>query len=247
MCLFPIHLLQELSGNVDHFCALENLKVGLEINEQQMNLALESIDLHNLSMMTCLFVGPKNSFSLQNLARLTIIRCEKLKIVFSTSIIRSLPKLYDIRIEECNELKHITGDDLKNNNSSNFMSTTKTCFPKLRTLVVIKCNKLKYVFPMFICKELPELETLIVREADELEEIFVSEGDDHKAEMPNLKFVAFDNLPSLCDAQGIHFQAVNRFIHNCQKLSLASASTKNLQNEIHKFGLGNGTHSIQYF
>jgi len=65
-----IHLLQELSGIVDHFLALERLvvknnsKVEIiiclnEINEQQMNLALKGIDLDVLPMMTCLFVGPK--------------------------------------------------------------------------------------------------------------------------------------------------------------------------------------------
>jgi len=195
-----------------------------------MNLALKDIDLDVLPMMTCL-------------RELKIKQCEKLKIVFSTSIIRCLPQLLTLRIEECNELKHIIEDDLKN--------TTKTCFPKLNTLVVVKCNKLKYVFPMSICKELPELHILMIREADELEEIFVSEGDDHKVEIPNLKVVVFENLPSLYHDQGIQFQAVKyRFILNCPKLSLVSASTADFENDFSglyggKFGYG--THSIQYF
>ncbi|XP_024634174.1 uncharacterized protein [Medicago truncatula] len=293
-------IIKELSGNVDNFLALERLMVTNnskvesifclnEINEQQMNLALEDIDLDVLPMMTCLFVGPNNSFSLQNLTRIKIKGCEKLKIVFTTSVIRCLPQLYYMRIEECNELKHIIEDDLENTTktcfpnlkrivvikcnklkyvfsisiykdlpalyhmrieecnelrhiieddlenkkSSNFMSTTKTCFPKLRILVVEKCNKLKYVFPISISKELPELKVLIIREADELEEIFVSEFDDHKVEIPNLKLVIFENLPSLYHAQGIQFQVVkHRFILNCQKLSLASESTPDFENDI---------------
>ena len=178
MCLFPIHLLQELSGNVDHFLALKKLVVYNnsnvesivclnEINEQKMNLALKDIDLDELPMMTCLFVGPKNSISLQNLTQLKIMGCEKLEIVFSTSIIRCLPQLLYIRVEECKELKHIIEDDLENKKSSNFMST-KTCFQNLKTLVVAKCNKLKYVFPISVYKELPELNYLMIREADEL-------------------------------------------------------------------------------
>jgi len=261
MCLFPIHILQELSGNVDHFRTLESLKVDNsnvedifclnEINGEQMNLALKDIDLDVLPMMTCLFVGPKNSVSLQNLSCLRIKGCEKLKIVFSTSIIRCLPQLVSMRVEECKELKHIIEDDLENKKSSNFMSTTKTCFPKLKTLAVIKCNKLKYVFPISICKQLPELEALIIREADELDEIFASEGDDQKVEIPNLKVVIFENLPSLYHDQGIQFQAVKcRFILNCPKLSLAPASTADFKNDISglyggKFGYG--THSVQYF
>ncbi|AES70777.2 hypothetical protein MTR_3g062230 [Medicago truncatula] len=237
-------IIEELSGNVDHFLALKKLVVYNnsevesivclnEINEQKMNLALKVIDLDVLPMMTCLFVGPKISISLQNLKELRIMRCEKLKIIFSTCIIRCLPQLHYIRVEECKELKHIIEDDLENKKSSNFMST-KTCFQKLKTLVVAKCNKLKYVFPISVYKELPELNYLIIREADELEEIFVSEGDDHKVEIPYLRFVVFENLPSLCHAQGIQFEAVTyRFIQNCQKLSLASATTAILESDLY--------------
>ncbi|MCI76579.1 CC-NBS-LRR resistance protein, partial [Trifolium medium] len=62
-------------------------------------------------------------------------------------------------------------------------------------------------------KELPELNVMLIRDADELEEIFKSVGDDHQeVEIPNLKFVVFVNLPSLCHVQGIQFQNVeNRF------------------------------------
>jgi len=251
MCLFPIRLLQELSGNVKHFCALTSLKVdnsnveGIfclnEINEQQMNLGLEFIYLDVLPMMTCLFVGPKNSFSLQNLTRLKIKRCEKLEIVFSTSIIRCLPQLFTLRIEECKELKHIIEDDLENKKSSNFMST-KTCFPQLNTVVVAKCNKLKYVFPVSIWKELSELKALMIREADKLEEIFVSEGDD-KVNIPNLKVVVFVNLPSLCHAKGIQFQAVkHHFVQNCRNLSVASTLTEGF-----RYDRGYGTHFKNYY
>ena len=248
---------------MEHFIALKSLRVDNskiesifclnEISEQQLNFALEGIDLNILPRMTCLFVGPKNLVSLQNLTELKIMRCEKLKIVFSTSIIRCLPHLLKMRIEECKELKNIIEDDLEDKKSS------KTCFPKLGTLVVVMCNKLKYVFPISICRQLSELNYLIIRKAAELEEIFVSEGDDLKVEIPNLKFVVFENLPSLYHVnlpslyhvQGIQFQAVkHRFIKNCQKLSLASASTADFENDI--FGLyyskfGYGTHSIQYF
>ncbi|AES70772.1 hypothetical protein MTR_3g062180 [Medicago truncatula] len=252
---FHIHLLQELSGIVDHFLALKRLVVKNnskviclnELNEHQMNLALKVIDLDVLPMMTCLFVGPNSSFSLQNLTELQIKQCEKLKIVFSTSIIRYLPQLLTLRIEECNELKHIFEDDLEN--------TAKTCFPKLNTIFVVKCNKLKYVFPISIFRELPHLVALVIREADELEEIFVSESDDHKVEIPNLKLVVFENLPSLSHDQGIQFQAVkHRFILNCQKLSLTSASTLDFEYDISdlfigKFGYayGYGWELVQYW
>ncbi|XP_039687983.1 probable disease resistance protein At1g58602 [Medicago truncatula] len=245
-------IIKELSVNVEHFISLKRLMVENNskvesifcLNEEKMNLGFEDIDLYIMPMMTFLFVGPKNSFFLQNLTRLKIMHCEKLKTVFSTSIVRCLPQLLFMRIEECKELKHIIEYDLENKNSSNFIST-KTCFPKLKTLIVVKCNQLKYVFPMSICKELPELEVLIIREA-ELEEIFVSEKDDQKLEIPNLKLVVFVNLPSLCHVQGIQLQAVkHHLVQNCQKL--VSASTADLGNDIYRFELCYGTHSIQSF
>ncbi|KAK2406719.1 hypothetical protein QL285_042419 [Trifolium repens] len=246
-------------------------------------------------MMTCLFVGPKNSLDLKNLTDITIVRCDKLKIafsisilrflpqllyltikeckelehiiedddddlenknisrtcfpklktlvvikcnklkfVFSNSMLRFLPQLRHLKIEECKELEHIIDDDLENKKNSNSLSST-TCFPKLETLVVIKCNKLKYVFPFSVCKELPGLNVLLITEANELEEIFKSQ-DDQKVDIPNLNVLAFDMLPSLSCAQGNQFQAVkNRFVRNCcQKPTLTSASTTNTFKEIDK-------------
>jgi len=237
MCnLFPIHLWQELSGNME-FVALERLKVDNsnvesicclnEVSEREMNLGLQYIELYTLPMMTFLFKGLKKSFSLKNLTEMNIKGCEKLEFVFSTSIIMCLPQLLHIRIEECKELKHMIEDDLENKNSSNFMTTKTVCFPKLLTLVVQKCKMLKNVFPISICKELPDLELLMIREADELEEIFVCEEGDEKVNIPKLIFVTFVNLPSLCQTQGIHFQPVqNRLVQHCQELSLTSAKTK---------------------
>jgi hypothetical protein len=170
------------------------------------------------------------------------MRCDKLKIAFSTSILRFLPELLHLRIQECKELEHFIEDDddenKKNTNSS------RTCFPKLKRLFVMNCNKLKSVFPFSVCKELPQLNALLITEANELEEIFKSE-DDHKVDIPNLNVLAFDMLPSLCCAQGNQFQGVkNRFVRNCQKLTLTSASTTNILKEIDDVFLG--THCIQY-
>ena len=249
---------QELSGNVEHFVALERLKVDNfkvesicclnEVSERQMNLVLRTIELRNLPMMTCLFKGFKNSFSLKNLTKMKIKGCEKLEFVFSTSIIMCLPQLLHVRIEECEELKHMIEDDLENKNSSNFMATKTVCFPNLQSLVVQKCKILKNVFPISICKELPRLIILVISESDNLEEIFVCEDGDEKVNIPNLEVVAFVNLPSLCQTQGIHFQAVqNRLVQHRQELSLTSAITEdaNILNLIeNSFGAGTHYHTV---
>jgi hypothetical protein len=238
---------------VDHLLTLEALHVYnnskvkniFSLNEIHgqlpLNLGLEDMELRDLPMMTCLFVGPKDSFALINLTYIAIMRCDKLKIAFSTSILRFLPELLRLRIRECKELEHVIEDDDDFENKKN-TNSSRTCFPKLERLFVMNCNKLKSVFPFSVCKELPKLNALLITEANELEEIFKSE-DDHKVDIPNLNVLAFDMLPSLCCAQGNQFQAVkNRFVRNCQKLTLTSASTSNTLEEINNLG----THYIQY-
>ncbi|CAJ2663173.1 unnamed protein product [Trifolium pratense] len=176
-------------------------------------------DLENKNNSTTCF--PK-------LKSLAVRNCNKLKFVFSTSMLRVLPQLRDLTIEDCKELEHIIEDDLENKNNST------TCFPKLQALLIIKCNKLKFVFPFSVCKEVPELTFLMITEANELEKIFKSE-DDQKVDIPNLNVLVFDMLPSLCCAQGNQFQAVkNRFVRDCQQLKLKSASTTNTFIEIER-------------
>jgi hypothetical protein len=216
---------------MEHFLALERLEVSdfnvesilclNEESEREIHLGLQLIRLIELHTMISLFVGPKNTFALKNLKRITIYQCEKLEIVFSTSVLRCLSQLSHIKIEECNELKHIIEED---DDIENGMSSKTCCFPVLKILAVVKCNKLKSVFPISMRKELPKLEGMIIWEADELEEIFKSVADDdHKVEIPNLKVVVFLNLPKLCHAHGIQFKTVeNHFVQNCKKLSLTS-------------------------
>ncbi|XP_058722071.1 uncharacterized protein LOC131593548 [Vicia villosa] len=194
-----------------------------------MNLGLQMIELQDLYYMMCLFVGPKDSFALQNLTQIKIVGCERLEIIFSTSILRCLSQLIYLRIEECKELKHIIKDDWQNQNLS-----STTCFPNLNTLVVIKCRKLKCVFSVSVCKELPKLEALMISEADELEEIFKTEGD-QKIEILNLNIVALVYLPSLFHSQGIQFEAAKyRFVQQCPRLSLTLASTPSVMLDIDK-------------
>jgi len=217
-------------GNMEHFLGLKSLTVhdsNVENiflingeNGQQMNFELLEIDLSDMPLMMCLFVGAKNSFVFKNLAKIELERCEKLEFVFSTSVLRCLPQLLYLRIQECKVLKYIIENNLEDKKSS------ITCFPKLKSFHILGCNKLKCVFPISICKELPELNLMSIIEAHELKEIFKSEGDDQKLEIPKLKFIVIAGLPRLCKAQGYQFQAVKyRCVYECQNLSLTSAST----------------------
>ncbi|CAJ2640390.1 unnamed protein product [Trifolium pratense] len=222
--LEPHLALQQLTAKNSKFQCIFYLD---EINGQQRNLGLKEIELDNLAQMTYLFVGPRNCFSLQNLLKIKIVRCEKLEMIFSTCVLKCLPQLFHLIIDECDNLKYIIeDDDVENKETSNYhMSPIRTCFPKLKALVVRKCNKLNYVFPSSICTELPELLFLVIQEACKLQKIFGgSEENDQKVGIPNLRIVVFVELPSVF--QEIQSQTIkHRFVHNCQKLSLTSTST----------------------
>lgn len=230
---------------MERFLALESLKAHNSKKENIFCLhGLQHILVYDLPQMVYLLPGPRNSLALQNLIKLKLVRCEKLEIIFSTSVLRCLPQLLELIIEECKELKCIIEDDVENKEMSSFLPQ-QTCFPKLQALAVINCNKLKCVFPFSICKELPELKVLVIIEADELEKIFESEGD-QKVEIPNLKVVVFVKLPSLCKTHRIQFQAVeSRFVHHCQKLCLSSAPTQAGISEV--WGYDIGTHYTYLF
>lgn len=201
---------------------VENIFFLDEMIRQPVRLGVLTINLSNLPHMTCLFVGPKNSFILQNLETITIVQCEKLETIFSASVLRCLPKLLSLQIQECKELKKIIEDDDVEDIHQEMYSKSlspKTCFPNLVVLGVDNCIKLKCVFPVSFCKELPELKILHIERAPELEEIFGGEGD-QKVEIPKLNFVVFIDLPSLCQ-QRIQFQTIKHLVRNCPKLSLS--------------------------
>ncbi|CAJ2663188.1 unnamed protein product [Trifolium pratense] len=190
-------IIKELSGltleilslcysNVEHIFSLN------EIDEQQLDLALRYITLIDLPMMTCLFVGPKYSFSLKNLTDIKIVRCDKLKIAFSTSILRFLPQLLSLKIEECKELEHIIEDHDGLENKQNSNSLYSTCFPNLVELVVIKCNKLKFVFATSMLRFLPQLRSLTIEECKELEHIIEDhDGLENKQNSNSLSSTTF--------------------------------------------------------
>jgi hypothetical protein len=131
-------------------------------------------------------------------------------------------------IEECDELKYIVEEDddhVENKEISNYHMSpiSRTYFPKLRTVSVIKCNKLKYVLPSSMCTKLPKLWLIVIGEAAKLEKIFGG-SEVIVGRFPNLNFVVFVELPSFFE--GIQFQTVQHcLVHNCPKLSLTSTPT----------------------
>ncbi|GAU27249.1 hypothetical protein TSUD_125290 [Trifolium subterraneum] len=196
------------------------------------------ISLYLSSLPSLIGMGTKNyHMMLSHLGDITLIGCPHVDnksfgdfvYQMSKSQDSTTIKLIDLIIEECDGLKYIIEEDdaddhAENKEISNYhMSPIRACFPKLRTVCVVKCNKLKYVLPSSMCTELPNLWLLMIGEASKLEKIFGG-SEEKVGRFPNLYAVVFVELPSFF--QGIQFQTVqHRLVHNCQNLSLTSTST----------------------
>ena len=181
--------------------------------------------------MSHIFKGPKHMWTLQNLIQLAVEGCGKLKVIISTSLVRSLPQLNELYIMDCEALEQIVEDDEENQNISN-PCFRQVCFPKLKWFVVKNCNKLKCLFRMNTANEFPKLEELVIMEASDLEEVFgVSDQCEREQAIqndlfPKLKFVLLAELPSLTNVWPYKLQTVeHRIVVNCPKLFLKSTIT----------------------
>ncbi|KAI9071967.1 hypothetical protein K1719_046069 [Acacia pycnantha] len=142
--------------------------------------------------------------SLQNIRKMTLLRCSKLKSLFSVSIATTMIMLEKLKIVGCEELKDIITNATEDDDHLNCTSI----FPKLRSIYVKDCNKLEFIFPstlsgglklnviapedlMKIIKDVQKLTRLRIRdskieelwslkieEASELEQVFIHKQDD---------------------------------------------------------------------
>ncbi|XP_022633328.1 uncharacterized protein LOC106753593, partial [Vigna radiata var. radiata] len=187
-----------------------------EMIGQQVSLRLKKFELEFLPQMTYIWVGPKNSLTLQHLTTLTITECEKLEVIFSKSVVRFLPELKLLKIRKCKELREIIeGDDLV---------SPQPCFPKLEALHVGHCHKLKRCFSESTSDDLPNLHFLAINGANELEELVGCKQGMTKVELPRLKLLIFMHLPNFRQEIELH-NLKNRIVYKCPKLSFTSTTT----------------------
>ncbi|KAI4313193.1 hypothetical protein L6164_026191 [Bauhinia variegata] len=85
-------------------------------------LCLKYLKLYYLKELSYIFKGPIKFILLQNLQQLQIRVCEKLKFIFSATIIRSLPLLENLHIRDCPQLEQIIEDE----ETQEFLNHTET-------------------------------------------------------------------------------------------------------------------------
>nr|QNH81996.1 Rsc4-3 variant 1 [Glycine max]QNH82000.1 Rsc4-3 variant 1 [Glycine max] len=159
--LYELDNLEEVFNDPSSRCSLKSLE----------ELSIESCrQLYNISF-------PKNS-KLCHLKFLTIDHCPMLTCIFKPSIVQTLELLEQVTISDCFELKQIIEE--VEEGSVDYVSSqshTSLMLPKLRTLTILRCHSLEYIFPMCYAHGLASLEELNIGFCDKLKYVFGSEKE----------------------------------------------------------------------
>ena len=180
-------------GNED---ILFQLEACLSVQGPQMISSIEEMHIGGRDEMTYIFKGPVQSVSLQNLKVLSVGYCRRVKTIFSVCILRSLPQLEELKITRCGQLEQILEDYdddkvILNENSQ------QVCFPKLKTVEVRSCDKLRHLFSVCILRSLPQLEHLKITFCEELERILEDHDVDKVISNESTQQVVFPNLKTV--------------------------------------------------
>ncbi|XP_022739155.1 uncharacterized protein LOC111291624 [Durio zibethinus] len=108
---------------------------------------LTSLKLKSLPELKWIWKGPSHHVCLQSLEVAVISRCNKLKYLFSQSLVQSLVMLEQLKIEYCDELEHIATElEIDDNIKSDSGFLHSPPLPKLTSLEIHGCPRLQYVF-----------------------------------------------------------------------------------------------------
>ncbi|KAL9418247.1 hypothetical protein AB3S75_041120 [Citrus x aurantiifolia] len=197
-----------------------------EGQENKLFPCLKRLWLENLRELQVLLyhVGPTHNFSLQNLSRLTVDGCTMLRRLFSSTLARNLLQLEVLSIWNCSELEQIIDED------ENEDHLQPVCFPKLTSICVFSCPKLKHLFHISVAPSLQKLSRLWIIGNDELEEVFWHKDgadvtDYNEIVMNELRKLSLRDLPNLTNFWPAGYQipfpsaSYRVVVRNCPKLS----------------------------
>ncbi|KAE8703334.1 hypothetical protein F3Y22_tig00110472pilonHSYRG00355 [Hibiscus syriacus] len=164
---------------------LENLKVlavrrcnhfqvlfQMEENQGKPFPNLQSLELDDLPELRWILRSSTHSFSLQSLKVVNIFRCNKLKSLFSPSLIQSLVQLEEIKINNCDGLKTLFAELENGVATESSSSLPPMLLPKLTTLHIHGCGELEYILPVTLAQGLPALAIISVSYCDKLKQVF---------------------------------------------------------------------------
>ncbi|KAH9657185.1 AAA domain-containing protein [Citrus sinensis] len=202
-----------------------------EGQENKLFPCLKELELKDLPELEVLYhEGPTHNFNLQNLTRLIVTGCTKLRRLLSSTLARNLLQLKELKIHGCRELEQIIDEDedhlqhvgsplnfsLQNLTSLSVNGELEqiidkdededhlqpVCFPKLISIEVVNCPKLKHLFHISVAPSLQKLSYLRIEVNAELEEVFWHKDgadvtDYNEIVMNELQELKLSSLPNL--------------------------------------------------
>ncbi|XP_028800319.1 disease resistance protein At4g27190-like [Neltuma alba] len=168
---------------------------------------------------------PIQILSLHRLESIKLWGCPRLRNMFILAIVTSLPELRYLDVIRCNEWEgRFCEESLKN------LSTTSTvCFPKLESIRIIDCHKVRRVFSYSLASHCPSLEKITIRNCSQLERVVEAyEGEvaaHHQRLFPKLNYLSLWNLPKLREIyEGYEFSHLSATIRieDCPNISKIS-------------------------
>ena len=146
---------------------------------------------------------------LSKLETLEVENCGKLEYIFPISVARGLPQLERLKLRDLPQLKKVFGQNREGEVGDCEIESQHqpTGFPKLKTIEVLNCENLEYIFPISIARDLPQLESLKLRDLRRLKKVFGLNregevGDGNNIFLSKLRKLRLKNLPELVSLGG---------------------------------------------
>ncbi|XP_031274950.1 probable disease resistance protein At4g27220 [Pistacia vera] len=189
--------LQGLVTDRQHILSLPNLK---------------TLRLYYWQELEGLCKSPAHLLSLENLITLDLDHCNRLRNIFTPSLARNLLRLQTLYVYDCEELKEIIAEDDEEDQSVLKDNLQPLFFQNLLEIIVVRCPKLRRLFPVTMAQGLQELEKIFVFDNSQFEEVFGHENvagimDHKRIVLRQLNWLSLKALPSLTNfcQEGYHF------------------------------------------
>ncbi|XP_038992308.1 probable disease resistance protein At4g27220 isoform X1 [Hibiscus syriacus] len=138
--------------------------------------------------------------SLQNLKVVRIENCHKLKVTISPGLARSMLHLQEFYVYNCDGLEQVIGFAQEEEITENHYPL---CWPKLKTVKIMNCRRLKYVFSVTLSRGLPPLEYVKLKNCPQLIQVFRPTeerdivGNHILLNLPFMRKLSVENCPKL--------------------------------------------------
>ncbi|XP_054824314.1 probable disease resistance protein At4g27220 isoform X2 [Prosopis cineraria] len=202
-------------GRMDELTSLwlhsfSNLECVVDANSHNVDLfqaetlftKLIKLRLESLSNLKEVWCGPPLLFFFEKLQELHVSRCPMLTSLFPKRVARAVLSLQKLTVESCDELKNIIDED-GDGTSNEIISASNnshSVFSQLKSLTILDCHKLEYVFPNSCAQGLVQLEEVRIEGASQLKYAFGQYKDEHQEfqmELPILKSLKLHGLKNL--------------------------------------------------